>query len=76
MAPGRARDVVDRQGRRENHHGSKSRLGTQVAATLYTILETANLHDIDPAADVHAAVIAADRGEVLLPWEFAAAAER
>lgn len=56
---------------RKNHYGSKSRLGTQVAATLYTILETAKLHDIDPAAYLAEAVRAADRGEVLLPWQFA-----
>lgn len=59
---------------RKNHYGSKSRLGTQVAATLYTILETAKLHDLDPAAYLAAAVIAADRGELLLPWDYAAAA--
>jgi len=57
---------------RKNHYGSKSRLGTQVAATLYTVLETAKLHRIDPAAYLHAAVIAADRGETLLPWDYAA----
>jgi transposase len=54
---------------RKNHYGSKSRLGTHVAATLYTILETAKLHAIDPARYLHDAVIAADRGEVLLPWQ-------
>jgi transposase len=54
---------------RKNHYGSKSRLGTQVAATLYTILETAKLHDIEPAAYLADAVRAADRGEVLLPWQ-------
>ncbi|MBP6778206.1 MAG: IS66 family transposase [Piscinibacter sp.] len=59
---------------RKNHYGSKSRLGTQVAATLYTILETAKLHRLDPAQYLAAAVIAADRGETLLPWDFAAAA--
>jgi transposase len=58
---------------RKNHYGSKSRLGTQVAATLYTILETAKLHDIDPAEYIAEAVRAADRGEVLLPWQFVAA---
>jgi transposase len=58
---------------RKNHYGSKSRLGTQVAATLYTILETAKLHEIDPAAYLAEAVRAADRGEVLLPWHFAGA---
>jgi len=55
---------------RKNHLGSKSRRGTEVAATLYTILETAKLHDIDPSRYVIAAVEAARRGEVLLPWQF------
>jgi transposase len=59
---------------RKNHYGSKSRLGTQVAATLYTILETAKLRGIDPAKYVAAAVVAADRGEVLLPGDFVATA--
>ncbi len=44
---------------RKNHYGSKSRSGTQVAATLYTILETAKLHGIDPAAYLAAAITAA-----------------
>ncbi len=57
---------------RKNHYGSKSRRGTQVAATLYTILETLKLHDVDPSAYLVAAVEAADRGEALLPWQFAA----
>jgi transposase len=56
---------------RKNHYGSKSRRGTQVAAIVYSILETAKLHAIDPAAYLTAAVLAADRGEVLLPWQFA-----
>jgi transposase len=57
---------------RKNHYGSKSRRGTEVASRLYTILETCKLHDVDPAAYLHAAVIAADRGEVLLPWQYRA----
>ena len=60
---------------RKNHYGSKSRRGTEVASRLYTILETCKLHDIDPAAYLHAAIIAADRGELLLPWSFASAAK-
>jgi transposase len=56
---------------RKNHYGSKSRRGTEVAATLYSLVETAKLHDIDPAAYLHAAIVAADRGETLLPWTFA-----
>jgi len=59
---------------RKNHYGSKSRRGTEVASRLYTILETCKLHDVDPAAYLHAAVIAADRGEVLLPWQYASRA--
>jgi transposase len=57
---------------RKNHYGSKSRLGTQVAATLYTILETAKLHAVDPAAYLVEAVRAAERGETLLPWQLVA----
>lgn len=56
---------------RKNHYGSKSRSGTEVAATLYTILETIKLHDIDPNAYLVAAIEAAQRGEALLPWNFA-----
>jgi transposase len=59
---------------RKNHYGSKSRRGTEVAATFYTILETAKLHGVNPAAYLAAAVTAADRGVALMPWEFAAAA--
>ena len=55
---------------RRNHFGSKSRRGTEVAATLYTIVETAKLHDIDPAVYLHAAIVAADRGELLMPAQF------
>ena len=57
---------------RRNHFGSKSRRGTEVAATLYTLVETAKLHDIDPALYLHAAILAADRNELLLPSQFAA----
>lgn len=60
---------------RKNHYGSKSRRGTQVAATLYSILETAKLHGVNPADYLYAAIVAADRGVVLMPWEFASARE-
>ena len=33
---------------RKNHYGSKSKRGTEVAAILYTLLETAKLFGIDP----------------------------
>jgi transposase len=56
---------------RKNHYGSKSRRGTEVASRMYSVLETCKLHDVDPAAYVLAAIVAADRGEVLLPWQLA-----
>ena len=40
-----------------------------VGATL-----TLKLHGKDPAAYLHAAILAADHGGVLLPWQFQAAA--
>ena len=58
---------------RKNHYGSKSRRGTAVAATFYTVLETAKLHALDPAAYLRAAVLADARGEILLPDDFARA---
>ncbi len=60
---------------RKNHYGSKSRRGTEVAATLYSILETAKLQRIDPAAYVATAIAASERGETLMPWQFAAASK-
>ena len=57
---------------RKNHYGSKSRRGTQVASTVYSILETAKLHGVDPTSYLLAALRAADRGEALLPWQYAA----
>jgi len=54
---------------RKNHYGSKSRAGTQIAATLYTLVETAKLHHVAPTQYLLEAVRAADRGEVLLPWQ-------
>lgn len=56
---------------RKNHYGSKSRRGTEVAAILYSLVETAKLHDVDPARYILEAVRAADRGEVLFPWQLA-----
>ena len=52
---------------RRNHYGSKSRRGTEVASILYSLLETAKLNDLDPAAYLGDAVRAARRGEILLP---------
>ena len=54
---------------RKNHYGSKSKRGTEVAALFYSLLETAKLHNVDPARYLREAVRAADRGEVLLPWQ-------
>ena len=35
---------------RKNHYGSKSERGTQVAALFYSLIETAKLRGVDPAA--------------------------
>jgi transposase len=58
---------------RKNHYGSKSRRGTEVAAILYTLVETAKLHRVDPTKYLLEAVRAADRGATLFPWQMLAA---
>jgi transposase len=54
---------------RKNHYGSKSKRGTEVAAIFYSLVETAKLHDVDPARYLREAALAAERGEALLPWQ-------
>ena len=56
---------------RKNHYGSKSKRGTEVAAILYSLLETAKLQGVNPAEYLAQAIDAARRGEVLLPGNFA-----
>jgi hypothetical protein len=56
---------------RKNHYGSKSKRGTEVAATFYSLLETAKLCGVDPARYLREAALADARGEVLLPHELA-----
>lgn len=55
---------------RKNHYGSKSQRGTEIAATFYTLLETAKLTGVDPAKYLRAAVLADAQGTVLLPQDF------
>ena len=52
---------------RRNHFGSKSERGTEVAATFYTLIETAKLCGVNPTEYLLEAARAADRGEILLP---------
>lgn len=52
---------------RRNHFGSKSRRGTEAAAILYSLVETAKVRGADPAKYLVEAATAARRGEVLLP---------
>ena len=56
---------------RKNHYGSKSRKGTKVAALFYTLVETAILHDVNPALYLKIVVerALADPGAVTFPWE-------
>lgn len=60
---------------RKNHYGSRSRRGTEAAAILYSLVESAKLAGVDPHAYLRAAIHAALRGELIpLPHEIAAAA--
>lgn len=52
---------------RKNHYGSKSRRGTEVASTLYSLIETAKLHGVNSQRYCREAVVASRRGEVLFP---------
>jgi transposase len=55
---------------RKNHYGSRSLRGLEVAAILYTLLETAKLAGVDPKVYLRRAVAAGRRGErVPLPHE-------
>ena len=57
---------------RKNHYGSKSRRGTEVAAVFYTLIESAKLAGVEPAAYLQrAAEIALAGGEPPLPHEAA-----
>jgi transposase len=57
---------------RKNHYGSRSLRGTQVAALFYSLLESAKLVGIDPAAYLRTAVEAAFAGkQIPLPHEIA-----
>ena len=58
---------------RKNHYGSRSKRGTEVAAILYSLIETAKLNDINVADYLYtAAIFAVEFGQPLLPWDFAA----
>jgi transposase len=56
---------------RKNHYGSKSKRSTEVAAIFYSLVETAKLHDVDPARYLREAALAAERGDALPPWQLA-----
>ena len=55
---------------RKNHYGSRSLRGLEVAAILYSFVESAKLNGVDPRAYLRHAVRAGLRGErVPLPHE-------
>jgi transposase len=60
---------------RKNHYGSKSLRGTQVAATFYTLVETASRCGADPRQYLLAAARHAlqSQGTALLPWQLSPA---
>jgi transposase len=57
---------------RKVHYGSKSKLGTEVAAIFYTLFETAKLCGVEPVAYLREAALLAIKnpGAVLLPHDF------
>ncbi len=59
---------------RKNHYGSRSQRGTEVAAILYTLVETARLCGVDPREYLRRALrVAIEKpGEVYLPQTMAA----
>ena len=58
---------------RKNHYGSRSEKGTEVAAIMYTLMESAKLVGIDPKEHLRMAAMAALRKETIpLPHEVAA----
>lgn len=55
---------------RKNHYGSRSLRGTEVAATLYSLVESAKLNDVEPRLYLRVAVRAGLRHETVpLPHE-------
>jgi transposase len=55
---------------RKNHYGSRSLRGTEVAATLYSLVESAKLNDLEPRLYLRVAVHAGLRHETVpLPHE-------
>jgi transposase len=48
-------------------YGSKSRRGTEIAATFYTLIETAKLVGLDPTKYLREAALAGSCGEALVP---------
>lgn len=59
---------------RKNHLGSRSPRGTEAAAILYSLVESAKLAGVEPDAYLRGAIAAALRGEQIpLPHEVAAA---
>ena len=59
---------------RKNHFGSRSRRGTEAAAILYSLVESAKLAGVDPSAYLQHAIVAALRGDAIpLPHQVLAA---
>jgi transposase len=57
---------------RKNHYGSRSRRGTEVAAILYSLVESAKLAHVGPHTYMRAAIFAAlNEREPLLPHQLA-----
>jgi hypothetical protein len=62
---------------RKNHYGSRSKQGTEVAAILYSLVESAKLAGVNPTQYLREAAkrVLADPADVVLPHELAREAE-
>jgi transposase len=59
---------------RKNHYGSRSERGTEVAALMYSLIESAKLAGVEPDTYLRAAARAAVRGQTIpLPHQLASA---
>jgi len=59
---------------RKNHYGSRSERGTEVAALMYSLIESAKLAGVEPDTCLRTAARAAVRGQtILLPHQLASA---
>jgi hypothetical protein len=64
-----------RRTRRRPHESRRLEIAQRHRGRVTALLDRRELHGVAPTAYMRAAVLAADRGELVLPWIFALAAK-